>query len=74
VSTKLLQHLDSLSFIVCRIATGVGGVEWFERSLEEYAAAGKGYSGLRTIDPFLVPALITNTASGMIAIDLGWQY
>jgi len=55
----------------CILGSGIGGVEWFENNCNAFTAAGGGYNSLRTVDPFLIPALISNTASGMIAIDHG---
>jgi 3-oxoacyl-[acyl-carrier-protein] synthase II len=47
----------------CIIGSGIGGVEWFENNCNAFTAAGGGYNSLRTVDPFLIPALISNTAS-----------
>ena len=55
----------------CIVGSGIGGVEWFENNCNAFTAAGGGYNSLRTVDPFLIPALISNTASGMIAIEHG---
>lgn len=55
----------------CIMGSGIGGVEWFENNCNAFTAAGGGYSSLRMVDPFLIPALIANTASGMIAIAHG---
>lgn len=55
----------------CIVGSGIGGVEWFENNCNAFTAAGGGYNSLRSIDPFLIPALISNTASGMIAIKHG---
>ena len=52
----------------CIVGSGIGGVEWFENNCNAFTAAGGGYNSLRSVDPFLIPALISNTASGMIAI------
>ena len=52
----------------CILGSGIGGVEWFEDNCNAFTAAGGGYNSLRMVDPFLIPALIANTASGMIAI------
>lgn len=51
--------------------TGAGGVEWFENNCNAFTAAGGGYNSLRSVDQFLIPALIANTASGMVAIAHG---
>jgi len=53
----------------CIVGSGIGGVEWFENNCNTFTAAGGGYASLRNVDPFLIPALISNTASGMIAIE-----
>lgn len=53
----------------CIVGSGIGGVEWFENNCNSFTAAGGGYASLRSVDPFLIPALIANTASGMIAIE-----
>lgn len=55
----------------CIVGSGIGGVEWFEQNCNDFTAAGGGYNSLRAVDPFLIPALIANTASGMIAIEHG---
>ena len=55
----------------CIVGSGIGGVEWFENNCNAFTAAGGGYNSLRQVDPFLIPALISNTASGMIAIEHG---
>lgn len=55
----------------CILGSGIGGVEWFENNCNAFTAAGGGYNSLRQVDPFLIPALIANTASGMIAIQHG---
>lgn len=55
----------------CIVGSGIGGVEWFENHCNAFTAAKGGYNGLRTVDPFLIPALISNTASGMVAIQHG---
>lgn len=36
-----------------------------------FTAAGGGYNSLRAVQQFLIPALISNTASGMVAIQHG---
>jgi 3-oxoacyl-[acyl-carrier-protein] synthase II len=53
----------------CIIGSGIGGVEWFENSCNAFTAANGGASGLRKVNPFLIPALISNTASGVVAIE-----
>jgi 3-oxoacyl-[acyl-carrier-protein] synthase II len=53
----------------CIIGSGIGGVEWFEDSCNAFTASNGGISGLRKVNPFLIPALIANTASGVVAID-----
>lgn len=55
----------------CILGSGIGGVEWFEDNCNAFTSAGGGYNSLRMVDPFLIPALIANTASGMIAIKHG---
>ena len=55
----------------CIVGSGIGGVEWFEDNCNAFAVAGGGYSSLRSVQQFLIPALISNTASGMIAIQHG---
>lgn len=55
----------------CIVGSGIGGVEWFENNCNSFTAAGGGYNSLRSVDPFLIPALISNTASGMVAIQHG---
>ena len=53
----------------CIIGSGIGGIEWFENSCTKFDAADGGLQGLRTVDSMLIPALISNTASGMVALD-----
>ena len=36
-----------------------------------YHGKGGGKAGLKKVSPFLIPALISNTASGVVAIELG---
>jgi len=55
----------------CIVGSGIGGIEWFEDNCNAFTAAGGGYKSLRAVDQFLIPALISNTASGMIAIEHG---
>lgn len=55
----------------CIVGSGIGGIEWLENNCNAFTAAKGGYNGLRSVDPFLIPALIANTASGMIAIQHG---
>jgi 3-oxoacyl-[acyl-carrier-protein] synthase II len=55
----------------CIIGSGIGGVEWFEDNCNAFTAAGGGYNSLRSVQQFLIPALISNTASGMVAIQHG---
>lgn len=55
----------------CIIGSGIGGVEWFESNCNAFTAAGGGYNSLRSVEQFLIPALISNTASGMVAIQHG---
>jgi 3-oxoacyl-[acyl-carrier-protein] synthase II len=62
-----MENIDSTRF-GCIIGSGIGGVEWFEDNCNAYTAMGGGYNSLRAVDQFLIPALIANTASGMIAI------
>jgi len=53
----------------CIVGSGIGGIEWFEQNCYRFNAAGGGYDSLRSVEQFLIPALIANTASGMIAIQ-----
>lgn len=62
--------IDSTRF-GCIVGSGIGGVEWFESNCYNFKDAGGGYNSLRSVDQFLIPALIANTASGMIAIEHG---
>jgi 3-oxoacyl-[acyl-carrier-protein] synthase II len=64
------KNINSERFGVI-VGSGIGGVEWFENNCNAFTGAGGGYDSLRMVDPFLIPALIANTASGMIAIDHG---
>lgn len=51
------------------VGSGIGGIEWFEENSNAFTKAGGGYAGLKVVDPFLIPALISNLASGVIAIE-----
>lgn len=55
----------------CIVGSGIGGVEWFEDNCKKFEEGGGGYKGLSAVNSFLIPALISNTASGMIAIEHG---
>jgi 3-oxoacyl-[acyl-carrier-protein] synthase II len=55
------------------VGSGIGGVEFFEDNCNKFTAAGEGAAGLKKVSPFLIPALISNTASGIIAIEVGAQ-
>eukprot|EP00611_Tribonema_gayanum_P025652 TRINITY_DN589_c0_g2_i3.p1 TRINITY_DN589_c0_g2~~TRINITY_DN589_c0_g2_i3.p1 ORF type:complete len:497 (-),score=181.45 TRINITY_DN589_c0_g2_i3:144-1556(-) len=61
--------IDSDKFGVL-IGSGIGGVEFFEDNCNKFTAAGGNGAGLKKVSPFLIPALISNTASGVVAIDL----
>jgi 3-oxoacyl-[acyl-carrier-protein] synthase II len=65
-----VKAIDSHRF-GCIVGSGIGGVEWFEDNCKAFEKQGGGYNSLRAVDPFLIPALISNTASGMIAIEHG---
>ncbi len=58
----------------CMIGSGIGGVEIFEKNCEEFSAKGGGAAGLKVVSPFLIPALIANTAAGTVAIELGTSH
>ena len=60
--------IDSKRF-GCIVGSGIGGVEWFEKNCNAFEKAGGKGAGLSAVDAFLIPALIANTASGMIAIE-----
>lgn len=66
------KAIDSNRF-GCIVGSGIGGVEWFENNCNAFTSKvnekGGGYNSLRMVDSFLIPALIANTASGMIAIE-----
>uniref|UniRef100_A0A6U1MH54 Nodulation protein E n=1 Tax=Fibrocapsa japonica TaxID=94617 RepID=A0A6U1MH54_9STRA len=64
------DKLDPFKFGVL-IGSGVGGVEIFENNLNKYTAAGGGYAGWKKVSPFLIPALIGDTATGLVAIEYG---
>lgn len=51
------------------IGSGIGGVEWFEENCLKYNNVGGGGAGLKKVSPFLIPALIGDTASGIVAIE-----
>lgn len=65
-----IKAVDSDRF-GCIIGSGIGGVEWFEDNSIAFSKAGGGYASLRAVNPFLIPALIANTASGVVAIEQG---
>jgi 3-oxoacyl-[acyl-carrier-protein] synthase II len=48
------------------IATGTGGLEWFERCAEALTT-----DGVRRVSPFSVPAMTVDMPAAMVAIDLG---
>lgn len=50
--------------------SGQGGMDTFEKQVEEYVV---GNHNPRLFNPFFVPKLITNMASGMISIKYGLQ-
>jgi 3-oxoacyl-[acyl-carrier-protein] synthase II len=66
---KIDLSTTDLTRFGCIVGSGIGGIEWFENNCNAFTAAGGGYNSLRVVDPFLIPALIANTASGMIAIQ-----
>lgn len=51
------------------IGSGIGGVEFFEDNCNKFTKAGGKAAGLKKVSPFLIPALISNTASGVVAIE-----
>ena len=61
-------YLSRFGYIV---GSGIGDVEWFEDNCKAFEAANGDYDGLRMLDQYMIPALIANTASGMIAIAHG---
>jgi len=50
------------------LSTGVGGITTFEEEHSKFLAEGP-----RRVSPFMVPKLLSNMASGMVAIRLGLQ-
>lgn len=68
---KLDLEKTDRSRVGCLIGSGIGGVEIFEKNCAEFEAKGGGLAGLKTVSPFLIPALIANTAAGTVAIELG---
>ena len=52
-----VSKLDA-SRIGCMIGSGIGGVEVFEKNCAEFEAKGGGLPGLKSVSPFLIPALI----------------
>ncbi|MEM1372531.1 MAG: beta-ketoacyl-ACP synthase II, partial [Pseudomonadota bacterium] len=50
----------------CVIASGIGGIDTIEKQTGRMHAGGA-----RRISPFFVPMLLTNMASGLVAIELG---
>lgn len=68
-----LSSIDKERFGVI-VGSGIGGIEWYEDSVKTFAKTEEtesSYRALRSVNPFLIPALISNTASGMIAIEHG---
>jgi 3-oxoacyl-[acyl-carrier-protein] synthase II len=53
------------------VGSGVGGVEFFEQNLKKFEEAGQGQAGWKKVSPFLIPGLIADTATGLIAIEFG---
>jgi len=53
------------------VGSGVGGVEFFEKNLKNFVKAGEGGAGWKKVSPFLIPGLIADTATGLIAIEFG---
>lgn len=66
----LLDQLDSLKKERCGIliGSGMGGMTMFYDGVQTLKEGG-----YRRLSPFFVPYIITNMASGMLAIDLGFQ-
>eukprot|EP00920_Eleutheroschizon_duboscqi_P037103 GHVT01088873.1.p1 GENE.GHVT01088873.1~~GHVT01088873.1.p1 ORF type:complete len:511 (-),score=135.05 GHVT01088873.1:1210-2742(-) len=48
------------------VGSGIGGIGWMEKELRTLIAKGP-----RRVSPYLIPAMIANTASGVLAIELG---
>ncbi|CAM9792932.1 unnamed protein product [Heterosigma akashiwo] len=65
-----LETVDKFKFGAL-VGSGVGGVEFFENNLKKFVKAGEGGSGWKKVSPFLIPGLIADTATGLIAIEFG---
>ncbi len=50
------------------LGSGMGGIETFTENAGNYVTKGP-----KRVSPFFVPMSITNMASGMVAIRLGWR-
>jgi 3-oxoacyl-[acyl-carrier-protein] synthase II len=50
------------------IGSGMGGIEIFHRQASVY-----NEKGVKRLSPFFIPYTITNMASGMVAIDVGFR-
>eukprot|EP00752_Nemacystus_decipiens_P003058 g2835.t1 len=68
LDAEALEKVDKDKFGVL-IGSGIGGVEFFENNCQKFNEAGAGAKGLKKVSPFLIPALISNTASGVVAIE-----
>lgn len=62
LNTKLLDP----SRIGVLISTGIGGIETFEKQSFNLFS-----HGVKKISPFMIPSIISNMASGVVAINIG---
>lgn len=60
-----LDAVDKTRFGVL-MGSGIGGIDSFERNAEIMFSKGP-----RRVSPFFIPMVISNTASGIVAIELG---
>lgn len=68
-----LDALDKDRFGVI-VGSGIGGIDWYDQSVRTFDKAEReqgSYRAMRSVDPFLIPAMISNTASGVVAIEHG---
>ncbi len=65
-----LANLDHLNKTRCGciIGSGIGGMTTFEDNVNTLTA-----KGLRKITPFLIPFILTNMGSALLAMDLGFM-
>jgi len=53
------------------IGSGTGAAEFLEDNCHKFFAAGEGKGGLDAVSPLLIPNLVSNTAAGLVALEMG---